>query len=115
MIIWGHNRFDKRPIGFKMYRVPHSSCLACGHKLDTATDPSGAMPKKGDVSICLYCGHLMVFKSNGKLRNPTGDEIVELAGRPDILEAQRFRGDVMKQREKQCQGAGPPSTTSSRR
>jgi hypothetical protein len=39
-------------------------CLKCKEKLDdqTATDGSGTSPEEGNISICLYCANLAVYK-----------------------------------------------------
>jgi DNA-directed RNA polymerase subunit RPC12/RpoP len=38
-------------------------CLRCDRLLDdgSALDLSDARPKDGDVSVCLYCGHVALF------------------------------------------------------
>ena len=37
------------------------------------------------MTICLDCRHLMVFADDMTVRNPTDDEVREIAGDPDIL------------------------------
>jgi len=69
-------------------------CLSCGKQLDGATVAKGNLktkPKKDDVSVCFYCGHVMVFGSGMKLRDPTKEEAYAVAGDPVILAIQRLR------------------------
>ena len=60
-------------------------CLGCGKFVDAATGVFGARtPESGDVTVCLYCGHLMVFREfRGRLQlldNPTDKESHAIAG-----------------------------------
>lgn len=67
-------------------------CLNCGRKLDAVNiveSPDTPPPSDGDLAVCLYCSHIHVF-DGGKLRNPTGDEIVDFAGDPDLLKVMKF-------------------------
>jgi len=65
------------------------NCTNCGKLNDVATDSSGSgcTPSAGDLSVCFYCGHLTVFADDLTLREPTDDEIVELAGLPELVDA----------------------------
>jgi hypothetical protein len=68
-------------------------CTNCGKALDRAAGiDNDAQPEPGDASICIECGHLMVWDENLELRDPTDKEIYELAGDPRIIAAQRARG-----------------------
>jgi hypothetical protein len=40
--------------------------------------------------VCVYCGHLLVFDDDLRVRNPTDVEIIALGGDPQVLEAQAF-------------------------
>jgi DNA-directed RNA polymerase subunit RPC12/RpoP len=75
-------------------------CLGCGKMVDAATGVFGAdRPEAGDTTVCLYCGHIHVFRAgaNGlRLDNPNAKEIREIAGDKRILAVQRARGKVMK-------------------
>jgi len=46
----------------------------------------------GDATVCLTCGHLMVFGEDLLLRNPTDAEIVKFAGDKRLLAVQWARG-----------------------
>jgi hypothetical protein len=69
--------------------------------MDAATDPTGeAAPSPGDASICLYCGHIMIYTDQLTFRNPNDAEMHEIAGDERILKIQRARGLVKKQIER---------------
>jgi hypothetical protein len=70
-------------------------CLSCGVDVDAATDPFGEnRPSPGDATVCLYCGHIMIFGEGLKLRNLNDAEHKEFAGDKRILMIQRARGMV---------------------
>jgi hypothetical protein len=70
-------------------------CVSCGKTLDAATLPEGEdAPSPGDISLCLYCGHLMAYADDLELRNLTDEEMHEVAGDPHILRMQRARGRI---------------------
>jgi hypothetical protein len=79
-------------------RLPKTGCLNCGKPLDAAgrPGPDGARPGPGDVTVCLGCGHIMIYADDMTMREPTAEEVVEIAGDPEILEAQRFVGEYQK-------------------
>ncbi len=54
-----------------------SRCIQCGKFFDAATGVQSRIPKEGDVSICGYCGKLMFFTSDKKLRPATDGEMEE--------------------------------------
>jgi hypothetical protein len=89
--------------------IKPSVCTNCGKALDGATavtegGPKRArrvMPDPGDVTICLACGHLMIFGDDLILRDPTPAEIVDVAGDRRLLAIQQARGTTMKEREDQ--------------
>jgi hypothetical protein len=47
------------------------------------------VPRDGDVSICFDCGYVTVFE-NGCLRNPTSEEMKNIAMDPQVFLAQRL-------------------------
>jgi DNA-directed RNA polymerase subunit RPC12/RpoP len=73
-----------------MSDMPACKCLNCGKILDGATSTtSGKLVSSGDVTICIYCGHLMAFATDLTLRALTDEEIYAVAGDKRILRAQR--------------------------
>jgi hypothetical protein len=78
-------------------KMPPMRCLnpGCRKMLDAATALATGGIKPGDVSLCIYCGHLMVLGDNHRLREPTTAEMHDMAGDPRILQAQAARLTVM--------------------
>jgi hypothetical protein len=75
-------------------------CLTCGEKINGAMEMQGtaAKPSPGDLSLCMYCGALAIFTSDG-IRKPTPEEAHELADREDVIEAQKFFLKFKEKRE----------------
>jgi hypothetical protein len=59
---------------------------------DTAPDP-------GDVTVCIYCGHIMAYDDDLGLRELTPVEQLNIAGDERILAIQRARA-IAEEREK---------------
>jgi hypothetical protein len=77
--------------------IPKSACTNCGKVLDGATCVgTDAAPDPGDATICINCGHLMVFDAALGLRELTAEEIRQMAGDERILAVQRARGQLEK-------------------
>lgn len=59
-----------RIAGHKVTRTPRMLCPECGAVLSAATvfSDKEAVPKKGDVSLCVTCGAFRVFEANGLSR-----------------------------------------------
>jgi hypothetical protein len=80
----------------KSKKLPDLHCLNCGKLIDGATSVDGDYsPALGDVTICIFCGHLMVFDICA--RNPTDDELGDLAGDKRILAIQKARGILQRE------------------
>ena len=78
----------KRHQGLQTYRHATSACPQCGKVLDAATPTrleDKRAPEPGDISVCLHCHGLLVYGDDMSLREPTDDEIVELAGDPELV------------------------------
>lgn len=62
------------------HRLPLSHCLRCGNKLDAASSGEGdeELPAEGDLSLCIYCGHLATYKADLTLRLLSDAELDEL-------------------------------------
>ena len=77
--------------------TPKRPCLGCGAQNDAATETFGeeaSPPEGGDVTVCIYCGHISVFNADLTLRNPTDEEIHIIAGDERILKIQKARAKI---------------------
>ena len=62
-----------------------SPCPNCGARLDAWTGLDRRSPKQGDVSICGYCGIVLVFSDDqGSLRAPTASETQNIMTTPSL-------------------------------
>lgn len=60
-------------------RTPVNRCPRCNEKLDAASAlTEDAVPKPGDISMCMYCQAFLVFKSDLTLRLSTDDDMADL-------------------------------------
>ena len=84
------------------HNTPVVVCASCGKSMDAASnaDEAHTPPHPGDISICLYCGHLMLFDSDLCLRALTDAEIVEVAGDPRIVRTTNLLKKLKRQRKK---------------
>jgi hypothetical protein len=58
---------------------PDNFCPWCGKKLDAATGAGhDESVTPGDISICAYCGEVMLFERDLKTRRPTELELIEI-------------------------------------
>lgn len=59
--------------------VPEQLCPKCGYLMEATTPlDGGALPKDGDVSICLNCGAILIFTAELKMRAATDQEVAEI-------------------------------------
>lgn len=84
-----------REVGIGMTRrVPVHRCSACGKANDSVSmfpDGERELPRAGDLSICLYCGHLAIFMADDLgLRELSDVEKEEAAKDPRIALALKF-------------------------
>jgi hypothetical protein len=79
------------------WKTPESICLSCGYSLDGATGIDGHSPRAGDISICLYCGHLQTYDADLKLCNLTDEQMLEVAGDKNVLRAQELAAQFRKE------------------
>jgi hypothetical protein len=49
--------------------IPKSLCISCFTVLYDDNPP--VQPKEGDTCVCVYCGHIMQFDKDLKVRNAT--------------------------------------------
>jgi len=68
-------------------RLKPQMCVECGLLFNASSPTHGPrnLPKPGNVSLCLNCGHLALFDDNLMLREPTTEEWTE----PELQEIQR--------------------------
>lgn len=77
------NQFDLE----KMKVLPESTCPICGYMFDAASHPidENATPKPGDLSLCLKCGELMVFKADMTLVQAGFKDVMDLKTKEFML------------------------------
>lgn len=79
-------------------RTPPSKCLNCGKLItagaptpdfpdDSKPNPDDSKPNPGDVAVCLDCAHVHIYADDLTLRAPTDDEMVDIAGDPEMIRA----------------------------
>jgi hypothetical protein len=82
-------------------QLKSSRCRGCRKKLDAVTAIlHNDQPEPGNITICMYCGHVQAFDENLKLRDLTDEEIYDIAGDPRILRVQWARWHLMQERKK---------------
>jgi hypothetical protein len=81
-------------------RVPWSRCTGCGKRVDGATpiDDETATPDPGDVTVCIYCGHVMAYTDDLQLRDLTDAETRDIEADEKILAVMQLRTIMLKKR-----------------
>jgi len=70
-------------------------CPECGKPLNGASGiDTDNGPDPGDFSVCIYCGTILVFSEDIKLRHPTAEEMKDIAGDERILAIHAARKGV---------------------
>ena len=61
------------------HRMPDVKCISCGKTLNAASavDADGR-PSPGDISVCVYCGKIMIYGKDMALRELTEIEKMEI-------------------------------------
>ena len=79
-------------------RTPDNNCLNCGKVLTAASSFEAPRqgPEPGDIAICISCAHLHCYTSDLRLRQPTDEEIVEIAGDPEIVRMMKALGHLQR-------------------
>jgi hypothetical protein len=79
------------------------ACLNCGKQNDAATVPQigesdqAIAPKPGDIAICFRCQHIMAYGDQpGSVRPLTDEEVIDVAGDPEIVKAQNLLGEFWR-------------------
>jgi hypothetical protein len=79
------------------HHVPPSACTNCGIVMDGATgvaedDHKGdIVPDAGVFTVCIECGHIMIFADDLTVRNLTANEMIEVAGDKRLIAIQQAR------------------------
>ncbi len=75
-------------------------CLNCKCQLDACSvindDGSEEVPNDGDITICVYCGHVMAFDHQARLREMTDGEARAVAGDARLLAISRAIAEARK-------------------
>lgn len=74
-------------------RTPANHCPHCGYRVDAAS-PAGdkpATPKEGDISLCICCRGVSVFRADLTLRLPTGGEFGQIVDALGALNKRRVQ------------------------
>ena len=97
----GHRQYPHlRSLG-RERRYAATPCLNCGKDLDACEQINGdGGPRPGNITVCLYCGHVMVFDEKMKFRDLNDAEMVEVAGDPRLVEMGRLVGEVIEKRKR---------------
>lgn len=73
-------------------KLPNPKCPACSTVMEGAVDPTGnEVAKPGAISLCFSCGHLMAFTETMGLRDLNDEEMLAIAGDPDLIKLQKVR------------------------
>lgn len=84
-------------------RHTKSPCLSCGRGLDASSmigvGDEVVSPGEGDITVCLYCRHVMVYTADLSLRNLTDEEVVEIAGDPRLVSTVTLMGAYHQEQE----------------
>jgi hypothetical protein len=94
-----------KPI-FNMTRLDiETACTNCGKKLDATTSVDHReIPKPGAIGICLVCCHIMVYDETLHLRDLNDQEMLDVAGNPEIIRLVNALGSAKEDFEKKNPG-----------
>lgn len=75
---------------------PNATCPNCGKSLDSFTHarPGVRHAAEGDLSICVYCGVVLIFRADLTLRLPTAAEAPAVIKSIDAWLLEQRRGPV---------------------
>jgi DNA-directed RNA polymerase subunit RPC12/RpoP len=77
------------------HRIISSLCLRCGKELSGASGVGvDAPPDPGDVTVCIYCGHIMAFADDLTMRPLTTAEAHAVADDERVLAVQAARATL---------------------
>jgi len=77
----------------KTTHTPKNKCLTCGYVTDAASHmrDEKAVPKQGDISMCMKCGELHVFTKALTYKKISPRKLLELKASKTWLEVMRLR------------------------
>lgn len=79
-----------------------NACLNCGAIIDAVTSVDHKeMPYPGAIAICMVCSHIMAYDTNIQFRELNDQEIIGVAGNPEILRLINSLGRAKATWEKQ--------------
>ena len=83
--------------GFPRFELIKHHCPSCDMPLDAATGVSSDKgPRPDDVTVCLYCGAVMVFTADLSYREPTDKERAEFDCDPRIQKLRRAVNSIRR-------------------
>jgi hypothetical protein len=68
------------PVG-ETTRIGEVRCPLCRAEIDTVTASEmnpASLPESGDVTVCLYCGAVLIIGNDLKPRKPTDAELADI-------------------------------------
>lgn len=72
-------------------RTPVNYCPHCGKKFDATSNMTGKhKPRKGDVSVCIACGGILIIKKDLTVRRPTKEEHQKVSLDPVVMKIQLY-------------------------
>jgi len=77
----------------------NNNCPKCGHPVEINTSTTGTheIPKKGDISICVYCSSICVYNEDLTIHLATQEEINEFKKDSDLWNlVGKIIGDIDK-------------------
>jgi hypothetical protein len=83
----------------KIIKMKDSLCLNCGallNRVASLEEDSDHNPSPGDISVCLNCGHILIFTEDLGVRELTEEEVIAVAGRKEIVKFNRIRENILK-------------------
>jgi len=83
-----------------IHRYRESHCPNCNQLLNAGATPDNERPPQpGDIAICMGCHHLGAYADDMQVRNLTDEEMIDIAGDPDLIsmmEGLRLRKMLME-------------------
>lgn len=81
-------------------------CTNCHKETNAVTcvgEEGVVAPRPGDITMCIYCGHLMGFNKDGKMQNLNSKEMLDIAGDRRILAVSDALGKLWEKHDNKIQ------------